>query len=168
LPQQDLDRVNSAFAKAPLAVDALRSDTNAVIARGTLTVVDNQIDPSTGTVKLKAEFPNAKLQLWPGQFVNVRLLINTLKQVVVIPTGAVQRGPDGTFVYVVNDQDKAAMRPITVERQDENQTVVESGVAPPEQVVTTGFARLKDDSAVQISNGNPASAPAPKVGGQPN
>ena len=74
--------------------------------------VDNQVDQTTGTVKLKAEFPNADLQLWPGQFVNVRLLIDTLKQVVVIPTAAVQRGPNGTFVYVVKDDNTASMRPI--------------------------------------------------------
>jgi multidrug efflux system membrane fusion protein len=159
LPQQDLGKVIDAFAKGSLPVDAQRSDTGAVIDRGKLTVIDNQVDPATGTVKLKAEFPNAKLQLWPGEFVNVRLLINTLKQVVVIPTGAVQRGPDGTFVYVINNQNKAAMRLIAVERQDENQTVVKSGIAPPDRVVTTGFARIKDGSAVQISTGNPTAAP---------
>ncbi len=153
LPQQDLTRVNAAFAKGPLGVDAQRSDNNAVLDRGTLTVVDNQVDPSTGTVKLKAEFPNANVQLWPGQFVNVRLLINTLKDVVVIPTGAVQRGPNGTFVYVIDDQNKAAMRPITVSKQDEAQAVVSKGVTPAERVVTTGFARLTDGAKVSISGG---------------
>src|SRR6185437_7060837 len=112
-----IQTINDAFAKGPLAADALRSDTNKVIERGTLTVVDNQVDSSTGTVKLKAEFPNTAVQLWPGQFVNVRLLVDTLKGVTVIPTGAVQRGPNGTFVYVVGDDNKAAMRPIKIERQ---------------------------------------------------
>ena len=101
LPQQNIGQVNTAFAKGPLPVDALRSDTNDRDRPRQAAVVDNQVDQITGTVKLKAEFPNANLQLWPGQFVNVRLLIDTLKQVVVIPTGAVQRGPNGTFVYVV-------------------------------------------------------------------
>jgi multidrug efflux system membrane fusion protein len=160
LPQQDLDQVNSAFAKGPLAVDALRSDTDAVIDRGTLRVVDNQVDASTGTVKLKAEFPNADLQLWPGQFVNIRLLINTLKDVTVIPTGAVQRGPNGTFVYAVKDDDTATMRPITVQKQDETQTVVSTGVTPPERVVTTGFARLTDGAKVSIGNADGTPAPA--------
>ncbi|MBV9557200.1 MAG: efflux RND transporter periplasmic adaptor subunit, partial [Pseudolabrys sp.] len=114
LPQQNLTQVNTAFAKGPLTADALRSDTEAVIDRGTLTVVDNQVDQTTGTVRLKADFPNADLQLWPGQFVNIRLLIDTLKQVVVVPTGAVQRGPNGTFVYVVKDDNTVAMRPVTV------------------------------------------------------
>ncbi len=167
LPQQYLKEVNDAFAKGPLEVDAQRSDNDAVIDKGTLTVVDNQVDASTGTVKLKAEFPNAQLQLWPGQFVNVRLLINTLQQVVVIPTGAVQRGPTGTFVYVVKDDNSAAIRPIVVQKQDETQTVVKSGVTPPERVVTTGFARLTDGSKVQIgSDTPPAAAPAARPRGQ--
>jgi multidrug efflux system membrane fusion protein len=161
LPQQYLSRVNDAFAKGPLPVNALRSDDNTVIERGKLTVVDNQVDPTTGTVKLKAEFPNSNIQLWTGQFVNVRLLIDTLKQVVVIPTGAVQRGPNGTFVFVVKDDNTAAMRPIEVLKQDETQTVVKSGLAPPERVVTTGFARLNDGSKVSIGSGDgiPAAAP---------
>jgi multidrug efflux system membrane fusion protein len=168
LPQQELMRVNQAFAKGPLTVEAQRSDNNQVIDRGTLTVVDNQVDPSTGTVKLKAEFPNADLQLWPGQFINVRLLIDTLKNVVVIPTGAVQRGPNGTFVYVVGSDDKATMRTIVVQRQDENQAVIKSGVEPPERVVTTGFARLTEGSKVAIAgaNGAPAAVPA-KTGQRP-
>jgi multidrug efflux system membrane fusion protein len=159
LPQQDLMQVNDAFAKGPLTVEALRSDTNAVIDRGRLVVVDNQVDPTTGTVKLKAEFPNAQHQLWPGQFVNVRLLIRTLQEVVVIPTGAVQRGPNGTFVYVVGEDNKATVRPIKVARQDENQAVIESGVQPPERVVTTGFVRLTDGSQVSIGSGEGATPP---------
>lgn len=161
LPQQDLRRVTDAFAKGPLKVEAQRSDSNAVIDTGMLTVVDNQVDTTTGTVKLKAEFPNAALQLWPGEFVNVRLLIDTLKDVVVIPTGAVQRGPNGTFVYVVGDNNKSVMRPVTVERQDENQAVIKSGVTPPERVVTTGFARLTDGSDVTIGSANPPANPQP-------
>ena len=153
VPQQDLQKVVDAFAKGPLKVDAQRSDTNAVVDSGSLKVIDNQVDPTTGTVRLKAEFPNADLQLWPGQFTNVRLLVDTLRNVVVIPTGAVQRGPDGTFIYVVTDG-KAAMKPIRVLRQDENQVVVGSGIEPPAQVVTTGFARLTDGSAVTVSPGD--------------
>jgi membrane fusion protein, multidrug efflux system len=161
LPQQELDRVNAAFAKSTLAVDALRSDTNQVIERGKLTVIDNQVDSTTGTVKLKAEFPNTNLTLWPGQFVNVRLLIDTLQNVVTIPTGAVQRGPNGTFVYVVNTDNTAAIRQIAVERQDEVQTVVKSGIEPPERVVTTGFARLTDGAKVTMSTGEAAPGPHP-------
>ena len=159
LPQQELDRVNAAFAKGPLAVDALRPADNSVIERGALTVIDNQVDPSTGTVRLKAEFANGDLALWPGQFVNVRLLIETLQNVVVIPTGAVQRGPEGTFVYVVNQDSTATMRPIVVQQQDETRTVVKSGVAPPERVVSTGFTRLTDGATVIVGPGARGGAP---------
>ena len=159
LPQQELDRVNAAFAKERLAVDALRPADNSVIEHGTLTVIDNQVDPSTGTVRLKAEFANGDLALWPGQFVNVRLLIETLQNVVVIPTGAVQRGPEGTFVYIVKQDSTAAMRPIVVQQQDETRTVVKSGVAPPERVVSTGFTRLTDGATVIVGPGARGGAP---------
>ncbi len=162
LPQQNIDQVNAAFAKGSLPVDALRSDTNAVIGRGKLTVLDNQVDQSTGTVKLKAEFPNADEQLWPGQFVNVRLLIDTLKQVVVIPTGAVQRGPTGTFVYVVGDDNVAKIKPVTVTKQDETQSVIGKGLTPPERVVTTGFARLTDGAKVTIGTAEGTTAAPPQ------
>ena len=158
LPQQDLGQVNDAFAKTPLTIEAQRPDSDAVIDRGTLRVVDNQVDQTTGTVKLKAEFPNTGLALWPGQFVNVRLLIDTLKDVVVIPTGAVQRGPSGTFVYVVKDDNTVAIRPIAVQKQDETQTVVKSGLTPPERVVTTGFVRLTDGSKVAFGSADGAPA----------
>ena len=161
LPQQELDRVNAAFAKGRLAVDALRPADNSVIERGALTVIDNQVDPSTGTVKLRAEFANGNLALWPGQFVNVRLLIDTLQNVVVIPTGAVQRGPDGTFIYVVQPDNTAAMRPIVVQQQDETRTVVKSGVAPPDRVVTTGFTRLTDGASVIVGTGAPGAGAPP-------
>ena len=161
LPQQDLSQVNTAFGKGPLKVEAQRSDNDDVIDRGALRVVDNQVDQTTGTVKLKAEFPNANLQLWPGQFVNIRLLVDTLKQVAVIPTGAVQRGPNGTFVYVVKDDDTVSVRPITVQKQDETQTVISKGLEAPERVVTTGFVRLTDGTRVAIGSGEaPAAQPA--------
>src|SRR6266542_7117308 len=98
------------MAEGPLPIDAL-GQTGRTVDRGKVLVIDNQVDQTTGTVKLKAEFPNADLQLWPGQFVNVRLLIDTLRQVVVVPTAAVQRGPNGTFVYVVKPDETVTVRP---------------------------------------------------------
>src|SRR6478752_6027548 len=152
LPQQDLPQVNAAFDKGPLTVEAQRSDNDEVIDRGALKVVDNQVDQTTGTVKLKAEFPNSGLQLWPGQFVNIRLLINTLKQVLVIPTGAVQRGPNGTFVYVVKDDNSAAVRPIVVQKQDETQTVIKGGLEPSDRAVNvlTGKATSGGSGAAVV------------------
>ena len=160
LPQQNLDRVNAAFARGPLPVDALRSDNDDVVARGQLTVVDNQVDQSTGTVRLKAEFANPDLRLWPGQFLNVRLLVDTLKQVVVIPTGAVQRGPKGTYVFVVKSDNTVAMQDVTVGQQDETQAVIGKGVEPAQRVVTTGFARLTEGSKVVLSGPDGESAPS--------
>ena len=152
LPQQQLGEVNRAMAAGTLPVDAFGPDNKTVVETGQLKVVDNQVDPSTGTIKLKAEFPNANMQLWPGAFVNVRLLIDTLKQVVVAPTAAVQRGPTGTFVYVVQPDNKVAVRPVTVAQQDEVQAVIAKGLEADERVVTTGFARLTADAAVTVTN----------------
>lgn len=153
LPQQQLIQVNKAQALNALAVEAFDTGGRSILDRGTLQVVDNQVDQSTGTVRMKAEFPNADLQLWPGQFVNVRLLIDTLKQVVTVPTPAVQRGPGGTFVYVLQKgaEDRVSLRPVTVTHQTETNTVVADGLNSSERVVTTGFARLKDGSEVTVA-----------------
>jgi len=160
LPQQELARINKAFAAGPLAVEALGADNATVIDRGSLQVVDNQVDQATGTVKLKAEFPNAQLQLWPGQFVNVRLLIDTLRDVIVVPTAAVQRGPNGTFVFLVQNGDTAAVRAVTISQQDENQTVVTSGLQAEDRVVTSGFSRLADGTKISIASRENAASPA--------
>jgi multidrug efflux system membrane fusion protein len=130
--------------------------------RGSLQVVDNQVDPTTGTVRMKAEFPNTTLQLWPGQFVNVRVLIDTMQQVVVVPTPAVQRGPNGTFSYVVQDGDRVALRPVTVALQNENQAVISKGINAGDRVVTSGFSRLKDGARIVLPDETPPAAAAPK------
>ena len=159
LPQQQLGRVNKAFAQTPLTVEALGPDGKSVIDRGTLQVVDNQVDQTTGTVKLKAEFPNVDLQLWPGQFVNVRLLIETLRQVVVVPTAAVQRGPNGPFTYVVNEDSSVSVRPVTMSQQDDVQAVISSGLKTEDRVVTTGFARISEGTKVAVTNAEEAAPP---------
>jgi len=151
LPQQVVAQVNMAFSKGPLTVEALAQDNETAVDRGVLQVVDNQVDQTTGTVRLKAEFPNATLQLWPGQFVNVRMRIDTRRQVVVVPTGAVQRGPNGAFVFVVQQDDTAKVRPITVAQQDDTQAVIGSGLQAGERVVTTGFAQLADGTRVRVT-----------------
>jgi multidrug efflux system membrane fusion protein len=150
LPQQRLAEVNRAFAKGALSVEALGDDNRTVIDRGVLTVVDNQVDPATGTVKLKAEFPNADLQIWPGQFVNVKLLVDTLRQVVVVPTAVVQRGPNGSFAYVAENDGTATVRPVAVAQQDDLQAVIASGIDGGERVITTGFAQLMDGAKITI------------------
>jgi membrane fusion protein, multidrug efflux system len=151
LPQQQLAQVNAALARGPVSVEAFDTDGKSVIDRGTLQVVDNQVDPTTGTVRMKAEFANANQQLWPGQFVNVRALADTLRNVVVIPTPAVQRGPNGAFAYVIQPDDRVSLRPLTVGLQNETIAVIPKGIDAMDRVVTTGFARLKDGSHVSVA-----------------
>jgi multidrug efflux system membrane fusion protein len=150
LPQQQIVRVNAASAKGTLPVDVFGNDGTTVIDTGKLTGIDNQVDPTTGTLKLKAEFPNANFQLWPGQFVNVRLKVETLPKAIVIPTSAAQRGPAGTFSYVIGDDDIVTAKPITVTQQNETDAVIASGLTPSDRVVTTGFANLSDGAKVVV------------------
>ncbi len=164
LPQQDLPEINRGLGEGALPVDALRADGKSALDKGTVVVVDNQVDQTTGTVRLRAEFPNADLQIWPGQFVNVRLLIDTRRNVVVVPTAAVQRGPSGTFVFVVTPEDTVVTRPITVSQQDDVQSVIASGLTTGERVITSGFARLTEGSKVQVTNADEYVPPAPAAG----
>ncbi|HMM88441.1 efflux RND transporter periplasmic adaptor subunit [Bradyrhizobium sp.] len=151
LPQQQIVRVNAAAAaKGPLAVDVFGNDGVTVIDTGALKGIDNQVDPTTGTLKLKAEFPNAKFQLWPGQFVNVRLKVETLEKAIVVPTSAVQRGPVGTFSYVIGPDNVVTAKPVVVTQQNENDAVIASGLSTSDRVVTTGFVNLSDGAKVLI------------------
>jgi membrane fusion protein, multidrug efflux system len=160
LPQQRLAQVNKAFAQGPLSVQALGDDNRTIVDRGTLTVIDNQVDQTTGTVKLKAEFPNKDLQIWPGQFVNVKLLIDTLRRAIVVPSAAVQRGPNGTFAYVANDDDTVTVHPVTVAQQDDVQAVIAAGIEEGERVVTTGFSQLTDGAKIAIGTQEDLQRPA--------
>lgn len=150
LPQQSLAAVQKAQAKGRAKVVALGPDNATPIETGELTVIDNQIDQLTGTVRLKATFANPKLSLWPGQFVNVRLMLDTLKNVVTAPSPAVQRGPSGAFVYVVSPDDVATIRQVTTGRQDEKVAVITSGLQPGDVVVTSGFSRLSDGAKTRV------------------
>jgi multidrug efflux system membrane fusion protein len=161
LPQQDLPDLNKGFAEGALPVDALGPDGKTALDTGKVVVIDNQVDQTTGTVKLKAEFPNANLQLWPGQFVNVRVLMDTLRQVVVVPTAAIQRGPNGTFVYVLKDGSTVTVRRVTLTQQDDAQSVIASGLQPGERVITTGFARLTEGTQVTAASAEEAGQVTP-------
>jgi len=170
LPQQQIMRVNAASAKGALAVDVFGNDGVTVIDSGKLTGIDNQVDSTTGTLKLKAEFPNSGFQLWPGQFVNVRLKVETISQALVVPTSAVQRGPIGTFCYVIGDGDIVAAKPVTVTQQNETQAVIASGLTANDRVVTTGFANLSDGAKVMIGKDDqtPSADLAPRKKGSRN
>jgi multidrug efflux system membrane fusion protein len=163
VPQQELARINAASMTGALTVQALDDTGAKPVDTGKLDVIDNTIDQTTGTVKLRAEFPNAALALWPGIFINVRLLVETLRDTVVVPVAAVQRGPKGAFVFVV-DKDKVAMRPVTLGQQDDREAVVASGVKPGDVVVTTGFSKLADGSRVTTAEDKTAlAAEAPAI-----
>ena len=151
LPQQTLPDVVKSMQAGHPAVLALpqNGDPNAVIDRGVLKVLDNEVDQTTGTIKLKAEFPNADLTLWPGAFVNVRLALRTDHDVVTVPVAAVQRGPSGAFLYVVDKAGVAHRRAIVVSHQDEAVAVVASGLQAGEQVITDGASRVTDGAHVR-------------------
>jgi len=154
LPQQQLAAVVAAQAQGEAEVLALPqggAEDAAPIDRGTLAVLDNQVDATTGTIKLKAMFPNDRLLLWPGAFVTVRLKVETRHDAIVVPPAAVQRGPAGPYVYVVNDDLTASRRAIEVEHEDLQAAIVTAGLSPGERVVVDGAARLTDHARVRIA-----------------
>jgi multidrug efflux system membrane fusion protein len=150
IPQQALPAARNAMAKGSSRVSALGPDNATVIETGEVSVIDNEIDQTTGTARIKATFANPSLRLWPGQFVNVRLVVDTIKQAVVVPSTAVQRGPSGPYVFVLGENDAATLRNVTTGQQDENIAVVTRGLEAGAQVVTSGFARLANGAKVQV------------------
>jgi multidrug efflux system membrane fusion protein len=159
LPQQTLPDVTEAMTHGQPAVEALpqNGDASDIIDRGVVRVLDNEVDQTTGTIKLKAEFPNANLQLWPGAFVNVRLQLRVDHNVTTVPIAAVQRGPDGAFVYVLDDTGHAHHRLVQIPHQNETLAVIGGGLKPGETVVTDGASRLTDGAQVRLLSS--ASAP---------
>ena len=151
LPQDQLQEVMQQMgaSKTPLQVIAQGRDDQRQLATGTLAFVDNQIDVSTGSVRLRATFSNESYALWPGQYVNVRLLLKTLPQVVTVPSTAVQRGPSGMYVYVVKPDSTVAMQPITVEQMSGGTSVVEKGLASGTRIVVAGQYRLQPGTRIQ-------------------
>lgn len=149
LPQDNLLDVSSAMAASPVPATALSSDGATELDRGTVTLIDNVIDPSTGTIRLKATFPNQDRRLWPGQFVNIRLLMRTLPHVLTVPSDAISRGPSGPFTYVVTNN-TVAMRPLDVGRDTDGITQIAGGLKEGERVVTSGQYRLQQDAHVQV------------------
>ena len=151
LPADQIQPLLEAVAKgALLTAEAYDRDLTDKLAVGTLQAMDNQIDSATGTVKLKALFKNENLALFPNQFVNIRLKVNTLKGVVILPTVALQRSPQATFVYTVKPDGTADMRTVEVQYTDGDLTVVKSGVAAGETVVTDGMEKLRPGTKVTL------------------
>lgn len=160
LPERDLVLVQQhrAAAAGQLAVDAVTPKGNEPIARGALTFIDNRVDPATGTIQLKASFPNDPVLMWPGQFVSVLVTLST-EPAVVVPTAAVQTGQQGRYVYVVKPDGTAEPRPVEVARDVGDTTVIAKGVAPGETVVTEGQLRLFPGAKVQAQSGAAAASP---------
>jgi multidrug efflux system membrane fusion protein len=154
VPEQYLGEIRKYHAQGPLRADVLLADRGASEASGKLVFIDNAVDPSTGTIRLRAEFANQSALLWPGQFVNVRLQLYEQPDAIVVPAQAVQNGPNGQYVYVVGNDMLAEMRPIKVQRTDAERAIVASGLAPGERVVTRGQLRLGAKTRVRI--GKPA------------
>jgi multidrug efflux system membrane fusion protein len=160
LPEQTLGTVRADQGQTALEVAALDRTDAHVIATGELKVIDNQIDTTTGTFKLKSEFHNADNALWPGQFVNVRVKVKTVKSGIVVPATALQRGPDGNYVYALQADSTVAMKPVTSSGDaGDNNVLLASGIASGERVVTEGQFRLKPGSKVQALA--PGETPAP-------
>ncbi|WP_082540567.1 efflux RND transporter periplasmic adaptor subunit [Pseudolabrys sp. Root1462] len=151
LPQDEVQNVihEMEASRVPLMAVAQGRDDRRTLDTGTLSLVDNQIDPTSGNVRLKATFPNAEYALWPGQFVNVRLQLKTLDNVVTVPSTAVQRGPDGMFVYTVKPDTSIAIQPVNVAQMSQGVSVIDKGISVGTPIVVAGQFRLKPGSRVQ-------------------
>jgi membrane fusion protein, multidrug efflux system len=156
LPQSELPQIQTQMAKGPLTVLAYSQDDRIKLDEGKLLLVNNQIAQTTGTIQLKATFPNTAHLLWPGQLVNARLLIDTRKDGLTIAAPAVQQGQSGSYVYVISPAGKAEVRPVTVAQISEGQALIDAGLQANETVVIDGQYRLRQDSPVQVLHGKAA------------
>lgn len=155
LPQQTLPAITDRLREdGKLAVLAMQPESRALVDSGELELVDNQIDQTTGTIKLKAVFPNAERRLWPGGFVNVRMLLSIRQGGLVIPAAAVQRGPQGPYVFVVKSDRTVEMRPVKVATIEADQAMLDSGLEEAEVVVTEGVAKLAQGSRISTGDDN--------------
>lgn len=153
LPQDDLAEVARQMRKGPLQVEAYSRDDQTKLTTGKLLTIDNQIDPQTGTAKLKAVFANNESALWPNQFVNVHLLLEVRKNSIVVPAAAIQRGPQGTYVFTVKPDKTAEMRPVQVALNEGSTAAIAKGLTPGEIVVTDGQDKLQPGARVEVRGG---------------
>jgi multidrug efflux system membrane fusion protein len=153
IPQDSLQSVSQHMRAGKLSVDAYSRDDQTKLATGSLTTIDNQIDTTTGTGKLKAVFENRDRSLWPNQFVNVHLLLEVKKNNTVVPVAAIQRGPQGTYVFAVKPDKTAEMRPVTVAFSQGNYVAITQGLQPGDMVVTDGQDKLQPGTHVEIRGG---------------
>lgn len=157
LPQENFDAIRREQAKAPLSVEAWSRDDKHVLAKGKLSFIDNAIDSTTGTIPLKAQFPNSDERLWPGEFVNVRVVLNVRKDVPTVPAQTVQEGPDGYFAYVVHPDNTVERHPVQVSLIEDGVASIAKGLTLGEHVVVQGQYRLTDGARIAPQ---PAARPA--------
>jgi multidrug efflux system membrane fusion protein len=156
LPEQNLRQIHQQSPTGEgMQVVAVDRDDNTILDSGTIAVVNNQIDPTTGTIQLKANFPNPKYQLWPGQFVNARLLLMTRKNGIVVPAQVVQDGPAGSFVYVIQPDNTVQTRPVKVAQVDNNVALIDDGLKAGEKVVVDGQYKLRPGAKVTLPSATP-------------
>jgi multidrug efflux system membrane fusion protein len=157
-PEEQLPYINEAQSIQPLKVIAITIDGKKPLAEGTLSVVNNQVDATSGTIRLKAVFDNKNHALWPGQSVSTRLLVKTLKDATVVPDDAIQHGNDGLYAYVVNQDNKAELRKLKVSQSIDGRSVVDSGLSPGEQVITSGQYKVQPGTLVStaVASSDPA------------
>jgi membrane fusion protein, multidrug efflux system len=159
-PEDRLQEIKAALAVQPPKVIALSTDGKRVLSTGTLSLINNQVDVSSGTIRLKAIFENKDHVLWPGQSVSTRLLVKTLKDAVVIPDDAVQHGSGGLYTFIVDQDNKASLRKIKVSQSVDGRSVVDEGLTPGQRVITTGQYRVQPGSLVSTAVANSEQAPA--------
>src|SRR5216684_2784765 len=161
-PEEQLPYINEGQSAQPLKVIAITTDGKKPLAEGTLSVVNNQVDTSSGTIRLKAVFDNKNHALWPGQSVSTRLLVKTLKDATVIPDDAIQHGNDGLYAYTVNQDNKAELRKLKVSQSIDGRSVVDDGLSPGQQVITAGQYKVQPGTLVStaVASSDPAQ---PKV-----
>ncbi len=166
VPQDNLPAIQDAMARGRLPVVAFASDDRTELATGALLTIDNAIDAATGTIRLKATFPNEDNRLWPGQFINVRMLLLVEKNVLTVPSAAVMRGPAGEYVYVVTPDSTVTRQPIEISRDDGRVAIVTRGLESGQTVVTDGQSRLRAGSRVAAADAKQADGtPSSKTGG---
>lgn len=158
IPEALLPDLRRYMAMRELEVEAVPPNEAIAPATGRITFVDNQVDQTTGTIRIKATFPNANRRLWPGQFVNVRVRLTTDPRALVVPSVAVQAGPEGQYVYVVKGDRTVEMRPVEVARTAGTETILKQGVRPGETVVTDGQLRLVPGSRITVKDAKPEKA----------
>lgn len=162
-PQNEFDAIRRAAAQGPVVAEAWTQGERRQIATGKLTLIDNQIDQSTGTIHLKAQYDNADEALWPGEFVDIRLVVDTLKNAVTVPAQSVQAGPNGSYLFVIKPDNTVEQRIVQVAETENNLSVISKGLSAGEKIVVDGQYRLDQGSKVSILP--PASQAAPTGNG---